>query len=205
MTTCLVGKPRRRRGSRSDLFRVRDPGRGVATCGGWSSLLGELGSCLPGGDRCCPLRSGRSWPGCGPAVAPAVPSLEGASGPILLAWCHADAAGQTHLRSTAVDRERPPDAGATGTRRARPARTNLAQAWLRWLPSSGDGRGPSPDDHPARWLARRRQPHMCAGSFPMDKGQSRRWFLRAACVSGLPESYSSTVQGLGAVPRSTLC
>jgi hypothetical protein len=37
---------------------------------------------------------------------------------------------------------------------------NLAQAWQRWLPSSGDGQGPSPDDHPARWLARSRQPNV---------------------------------------------
>ena len=52
----------------------RGPERGerrvvVATCGGWSILAGELGGCRTADDRCCPLRSGRSWPGCGPAVA----------------------------------------------------------------------------------------------------------------------------------------
>ena len=70
-------------GPRHSLFRVRDSGHGVATCGGWSSLRGELGSCLSGGDRCCPLRSGCSWPECGPDVAPAITSLEGASGPVV--------------------------------------------------------------------------------------------------------------------------
>jgi hypothetical protein len=48
------------------LFRVRDCWAVAVTCGGWSSLLGELGSCVPDSDRGCPLRSGRSWPGCGP-------------------------------------------------------------------------------------------------------------------------------------------
>jgi hypothetical protein len=32
-------------------------------------LACELGRWRPGGDRCYPLRSGRSWPGCGPEVA----------------------------------------------------------------------------------------------------------------------------------------
>src|SRR6266516_1773026 len=33
------------------------------------------------------------------------------------------------MRPTAVDREGPPDADATGTRRARPARTTVAPPW----------------------------------------------------------------------------
>ena len=48
------------------LFRVRAPSRITATCGGWGSVPGELGRCPTGTDRCRPLRSGRSWPGCGP-------------------------------------------------------------------------------------------------------------------------------------------
>jgi hypothetical protein len=42
-------------------------------------VAGDLGRWWAGVDRCCPLRSGRSWPGCGPDVAPAV----GLSDPIL--------------------------------------------------------------------------------------------------------------------------
>jgi hypothetical protein len=41
----------------------------------------------------------------GPDVAPAVPSLEGASGPVVPAWLYADAAGYSLLGSTVVDRE----------------------------------------------------------------------------------------------------
>ena len=41
--------------------------------------------------------------------------------------------GQVGVRPTVVDREGPSDAGATGTRRARPARTNRAPAWRRRL------------------------------------------------------------------------
>jgi hypothetical protein len=80
-----------------DLFRVRDRRAVAVTCGGWSSLLGELGSCLPGGDRCCPLRSGGSWPGCGPDVAPSVPSLEGASGQAIASGITIAGAGCSEL------------------------------------------------------------------------------------------------------------
>ena len=55
-----------------DLFRVRDLRGIAATCGGWGTVPGDLGRWWAGVYRCCPLRSGRSWPGCGPAVAPAV-------------------------------------------------------------------------------------------------------------------------------------
>src|SRR5215211_2517568 len=51
-------------------LRVRDPTRMAATCGEWGSVAGELGRWRAGGDRGCPLRSGRSWPRCGPSVAP---------------------------------------------------------------------------------------------------------------------------------------
>jgi hypothetical protein len=66
------------------------------------------------------------------ARAAPVASLEGASGPRRPAMCYADGAGQTRLRWTGVDREGPPDAGATGTRRPPPARTNRTPAWWRW-------------------------------------------------------------------------
>jgi putative transposase len=46
--------------------------------------------------------------------------------------CPANGASQARVRSTAVDREGPPVADATGTRRARPARTT-------WLWRSSDG------------------------------------------------------------------
>jgi hypothetical protein len=39
---------------RGDLRRMAEP-------------AGELGRCLPDGDRCFPLRSGRLWPRCGPS------------------------------------------------------------------------------------------------------------------------------------------
>ena len=61
------------------LFRVREPSRVTAACGGRGSAPGELGRCPTDCGRSRPLRSGRSWPGCGPDVAPLVPSLEGAS------------------------------------------------------------------------------------------------------------------------------
>jgi len=99
----------------------------AATCGGWGSVC-QL-SWADGGPpvtvvvRCDPVVHG-------PDVAP-VTSLEGASGPVVLAWCSAAAAGQRLRGSTVVVREWPPDADATGTRRARPARTNRAPAW-RW-------------------------------------------------------------------------
>jgi hypothetical protein len=45
----------------------------------WPNVACELGGSGTAGDRCCPLRSGRLWPGCGPAVASPV----GPSDPIL--------------------------------------------------------------------------------------------------------------------------
>jgi len=65
----------------------------------------------------------------GSDVAPPGPELGRRSGPVVLAWCYADAPGQTPSGSTVVDREWPPDAGATATRRARPTRINRAPAW----------------------------------------------------------------------------
>jgi hypothetical protein len=106
---------------------------------GWSSLLGELGSCLPDGDRCCPLRSGRSWPGCGPDVAPPVTSLEGASRySAELGYC-ADGAAQGVSWPTAVVRGEPSWTVATGTRGARPARTTLTSAGPRRSPARPEG------------------------------------------------------------------
>jgi len=43
MTACLVGEPRRQRGSRTDLFRVRDLRRVAATCDVCLGMAGELG------------------------------------------------------------------------------------------------------------------------------------------------------------------
>ena len=40
----------------------------MATCGESGACLVSLERGQAGGDRCCPLRSGRSWPGCGPTV-----------------------------------------------------------------------------------------------------------------------------------------
>src|SRR5215207_8638809 len=137
--TGILGKPRRRRGSRSDRFRVRDRGRLEVTGAVEPNVAGELAGSGTASDRCCPLRSGRSWPGCGPDVAPAVPSLEGASRQPAQPRSYADGAGQVGTRPTAVDREGPPDAGATGTRRARPARTRRAPAWRQWSQAQPEG------------------------------------------------------------------
>jgi hypothetical protein len=68
----------------------------------------------------------------GPDVAPAVPSLEGSSRQSAQPRSCADGSGQVGVRPTAVDRKRPPGAGATGTRRARPAGINRAPVWRRW-------------------------------------------------------------------------
>src|SRR5215211_5916259 len=75
----------------------------------------------------------------GPDVAPAVPSLEGASRHSVQPRSYADGAGQVGVQPTAVDRERPPDAGATGTWRARPARANRAPGWRRWSQAKPEG------------------------------------------------------------------
>jgi hypothetical protein len=58
-----------RQGLTCDLFRVRELRGAASTCAGWGSVLPELGRWRAGGDRCCPLRSGCLWPGCGPDVA----------------------------------------------------------------------------------------------------------------------------------------
>jgi hypothetical protein len=81
------------------LFCVRDCWAVAVTCGGWSSLLIELGSCLPDSDRCCPLRSGRSWPGCGPDVAPGDPQCgTGGHGRRGSTWCRRGGDGHRHCR-----------------------------------------------------------------------------------------------------------
>ena len=84
------------------LFRVREPSRVTATCGGRGSVPGELGRCRPAGDRCCPLRSGRSWPGCGHDVAPGVTSLEGYPPPMAFhRWASDGSAGLSrHVRAS---------------------------------------------------------------------------------------------------------
>jgi hypothetical protein len=47
-------------------FRVRESGGVAGTCIAARNQAGELERCRPAGDRCCPLRSGRLWPRCGP-------------------------------------------------------------------------------------------------------------------------------------------
>src|SRR4029450_10846047 len=81
-----------------------------------------------------------------------VPSLEGASRDAPPPGFYADAAGQVGVRPTVVDREGPPDAGATGTRRAgRRGPTALQRG--------GDGHKlnrrvrPVDDDHLSHWQA----------------------------------------------------
>jgi hypothetical protein len=74
-----------------------------------------------------------------------VTSLVGASGQSVHAGCYASGAGHPLLQSSVVDRGRPPDADATGTRRARPARTYLAWVWRRWSQAQLEG-----EAHP-RW------------------------------------------------------
>jgi hypothetical protein len=123
------------------LLRARERRPVEATCATWPNVALDLGGSRTAGDRCCPLRSGRSWPGCGPDVAPAVPSLEGASRQSAQPGSYADATGQVGVRPTAVDREGPPDTDATGTRRARPARMKPAPAWQRWSQAQPEGEG----------------------------------------------------------------
>ena len=62
------------------------------------------------------------WPRCGPGgpeLGRRVPTVRSAE--ILRRWRRSG-----RCAPTVVGRERPPDGGATGTRRARPARTKLA-------------------------------------------------------------------------------
>src|SRR5215212_8051764 len=96
-----------------------------------------------------------------------VTSLEGASRHSVQPRSYADGAGQVGVQPTAVDREGPPDAGATGTWRARSARTNLAQAWIilvwrlpvaRPPPQKVAAPGPPPARAPARGCRREWRP-----------------------------------------------
>jgi hypothetical protein len=71
--------------------------------------------------------------------------------------------------------------------------------------NSGDGRGPSPDDYVARWQARgARQPNSCGRVSWYMEVKPRMVTPFSPCVSQLPESYRSTVQGSGLVPRSSV-
>jgi hypothetical protein len=56
-------------GQISGLFCVRDCPALTTTCAVWPNEPGELAGSGTASDRCCPLRSGRSWPGYGPDVA----------------------------------------------------------------------------------------------------------------------------------------
>ena len=77
-----------------------------------------------GRDRSYPPRTSGSRCRADPARM-RVTSLEGASRQSDRPRSYADGAGQVAAQSTPVDRERPPDAGATGTRRARPVRMTV--------------------------------------------------------------------------------
>jgi hypothetical protein len=70
-----------------------------------------------------------------------VTSLEGASRQSAQPRSYADGAGQVGVQRTAVDRERPPDAGATGTWRARPTTTCLVGSPIAWLAEGGRPQG----------------------------------------------------------------
>jgi hypothetical protein len=114
---------------------VASPARLSLTCG---SMYRE-----------CPMLTA----GCRPSAAPARPrvtSLEGTVEACTRPGCYPDRAGHHTCRATAGDRGRPLGAGATGTWRARPARTNLAQAWRRWSPARPEAK-PVQIDHLPRW------------------------------------------------------
>jgi hypothetical protein len=51
-------------------FRARENREVTVTSGAGLNPRDDLRTCRTDGDRCCPLRSGRSWPGCGPDVSP---------------------------------------------------------------------------------------------------------------------------------------
>jgi hypothetical protein len=70
-------------------------------------------------------------------------SLEGASAQYVLAGCCAIGAAQHANRPTAVVRGEPSGTDATGTRRARTARTTLAPAGQQRLPARPEGKGSS--------------------------------------------------------------
>jgi hypothetical protein len=87
---------------------------------------------------------------CGPDVAPRSRAWKARPGSPFRRDPRPMAVVGADVRPTAVDRERPPDAGATGTRRARPARTKR-------LRLGADGHKlnrrmrPVRDDHLPRW------------------------------------------------------
>jgi hypothetical protein len=101
----------------------------------------------------------------GPDVAPAVTSLEGASRHSAQPRSYADGAGQAGMQPTAVDREGPLDAGATGMRRARPARTNPAPAGWRQSQAQPEG-----EARPRRPLASLASSRRWRGSRTADRG-----------------------------------
>jgi hypothetical protein len=143
-----------------------------ATCATWPNVARDLGGSGTAGDRCCPLRSGHLWPGCGPNVAPTVTSLEGASWHSAQPGCSPDRAAQRVSQPTAVVRGGPSGTDATGTRRARPAGTNLARALRRWSPARPEGEA-RPGWPPAS-LARAGRP-----AAARDADCSLAWFLPA--------------------------
>ena len=107
---------------------------------------GELGSSLPmltGVVRCDPVVRG-------PDVAPSVRAWKARPDPPVSRHAAPTAQARPHPRPSAVDRGRPSVAGATGTRRARPARTNPARALQPWSPPEPEGEA-HPGDTSLRW------------------------------------------------------
>jgi hypothetical protein len=129
----------------------------------WPMSWEEAGPLVTAVVRCDPVI-------CGPDVAPAVTSLEGASRQSAQPRSYADGAGQVAVQLTAVDREGPPDAGVTGTRRARPARTNPAPAWWRRSQAQPEGEA-SQGDHLPRWQGPRGP--AAASRLRWDRGGTR--------------------------------
>jgi hypothetical protein len=97
---------------------------------------GDLSSPRPDESACRGMARGG---GAGDGNRTRITSLEGASRHSDQPRSYADGAGQVGVRPTVVDREGPPDAGATGTRRARPARANRAPGWRRWSQAKPEG------------------------------------------------------------------
>ena len=176
------------------LFRVRDLGTVVTTCGAWWSPSGELRRCRPvvtGVVRCNPVD-------CGPDVAPPVTSLEGASGHSAQPGCFADGAAQRPARLTAVvrgDRQGPVlrarrGHGRRGRRWLRPG-SNVLQLDRRVKSVLGDHLPPGQAPEGAR--------HPCK----CRNGKRRGRPALAVCgVSGVIAAYR-TVSRLGAAGGAT--
>jgi hypothetical protein len=98
MADCAACSALSRERTTAALFRVREPSRFTATCGGWGSVPGELGRCPTDTDRfvrCDPVVRG-------PDVAPGVTSVEGYPPPMAFhRWASDGSAGLSrHVRAS---------------------------------------------------------------------------------------------------------